>query len=109
MVQLCLQLTVAPDRIQEAIQTLRVVMRPARLDRECAGATLSTSVENPTILCYTEDWQTPEPLIREMRSSRFTRLLEVMESATDTPKLEIRFISEIRGLDYVEAQCAIRP
>ncbi len=104
MVQLCLRLTVAPDRVQDAVQTLRVIMRPATMARACAGTMLSAMVENPTVLCYTEDWLTEEALAEELRSPRFTQLLNVMESAVSRPSLEIRVVSEIRGLEFVELQ-----
>jgi hypothetical protein len=103
MVQLRLLAIIAPDRVRETIQALRVILRPASLDRECAGARLSADVENPTVLFYTEDWVTAEALNHQLRSIRFTRLLEVMETSAVLPSLEIRFISEVRGLDYVEA------
>jgi quinol monooxygenase YgiN len=106
MVQLSLQVTIAPDRVRETIQALRVILRPASLDRGCAGTRLSAGVENPTILFYTEDWVTPEALNHQLQSTRFARLLEIMETSTVVPTLEIRFISEVRGLEYVEAECA---
>ena len=64
-------------------------------------------VESPTILCYTEDWLTEEALVEELRSTRFTQLLDVMESAVSPPSLEIRVVSEIRGLEFVEVQRAV--
>jgi quinol monooxygenase YgiN len=106
MVQLHLRLTIAPDRVQETIQALRTVMQPARLNRDCSGVRLCSDVENPTILSYTEDWPRAESLIEEVRSTRFTRLMEVMESAVSPPVVEFRFTSEIRGLEYAEAQRA---
>ena len=82
-------------------------MQQARLNRDCVGARVCADVENPTVLCYTEDWPTRESLDREIRSIRFTHLLEVMESSVDVPVLEFRFFSEIRGLEYAEEERAI--
>lgn len=106
LVQLHLRLTVAPDRVQDTVQALRAVMAPARFHPECVGVRLAADVENPTVLVYSEDWQALEPLAREFRSPRFARLTQLMESATEPPTLEIRLVSEIRGLEYVEAEWA---
>ena len=45
----------------------------------------------------------PEEDLREqVRSDRFSRLLELMESASERPQLRFELGSETRGLDYVE-------
>ena len=106
LVQLYLRLAVAPERVQDTVQALRAVMSPARFHPECAGVRLTADVENPTVLVYSEDWRTLEVLTREFRSSRFAQLAQIMESSIESPTLEIRLVSEIRGLEYVEEQWA---
>jgi quinol monooxygenase YgiN len=106
MVQLYVRLTIAPDRVQDTVQALRAVMAPARFHPDCAGVRLTSDVENPTVLVYGEDWLALEPLTREFRSPRFTRLMEVMEASAEPPTLEIRLVSDIRGQEFVEAQWA---
>jgi hypothetical protein len=88
------------------VQALRAVMQQARLSRDCAGARVCADVENPTVLCYSEDWSIRESLDHEIRSVRFTHLLEVMESSIDVPVLEFRFFSEIRGLECAQEERA---
>ena len=103
MVQLCVRLTVAPDRVHEITQALRVIISRARADGNCVGTNLCADVENPTNLHYWEDWSTPAVMDREIRSSRFTRLMEVVECSTVPPVLEFRFFTDVRGLEYAEA------
>jgi len=106
LVQLYLRLAVAPERVQDTVQALRAVMSPARFHPECAGVRLTADVENPTVLVYNEDWRTLESLTREFRSARFAQLAQIMESSLESPTLEIRLVSEVRGLEYVEAEWA---
>ena len=77
-------------------------MLPAQLDSGCAGCWLYLDAVNPRTLCYLEEWTGHKELEREIRSARFTRLLSVMEGAPQRPCLELRFISQTRGLDYIE-------
>ena len=104
MVQLYVRLTVAPERIQEITQALRAIMSRARADRECVSARVSIDVENPTVVSYAEDWLTAELMDREINSTRFTRLMEVMESSIAAPVVEFRFLTEVRGLEYADVK-----
>jgi len=92
--------------VQDTVQALRAVMSPARFHPECASVRLTADVENPTVLVYSEDWRTLEALTREFRSARFAQLAQIMESSLESPTLEVRLVSEIRGLEYIEAQWA---
>ena len=56
--------------------------------------------EEPTVR-YVEEWATEDAMRRRVRSQRFTRLLEVLESAPLPPRVEFDFVTETRGLDYV--------
>jgi hypothetical protein len=63
---------------------------------------LCAELEQPTVLCYVEEWDEEEELFVQLRSERFSRLLEVMECASEPPFLEFRFVASRRGLDYIE-------
>ena len=78
-------------------------MLPARLARGCNRAELCTEVERPEVLCYLEEWDIEEEFFIELRVERFSRLLELMERASEPPFLEFRFVTSMRGLDYMAA------
>ena len=44
-----------------------------------------------------------DELKRQLRSDRFSRLAELMERATERPKVEFALPSGMRGLEYAEA------
>ena len=76
-------------------------MLPARLSRGCSRVELCAEVGQPDVLCYLEEWDAEEELITQLRMERFSRLLEVMECASEPPVLEFRFVTAKRGLDYI--------
>ena len=98
-----LRLVALPGRAQETIQALRAVMLPVQLEGGAAQTHLLSEVGNPDAICYVEEWPAAEELDAEIRTRRFSRLLALMETAAELPTLEFRFVSETRGLDYVEA------
>jgi quinol monooxygenase YgiN len=103
VVQLLVRLTAPPDRVGELVRALRVVMLPAQMERGCTSTQISADVERPEALCYREEWRTERDIDRQIRSDRFARLLGLMETASEPPILEFRFVSATRGLDYVAA------
>ena len=54
------------------------------------------------MLFYEEEWVTDADLEKQICSSRYTSLLALMEAAKAPPRIEFRFISGVRGLDYIE-------
>jgi quinol monooxygenase YgiN len=102
VVQLFLRLSAPAGRERELTQVLQTIIVPARLSRGCSRVELCAEVEQPRVLCYLEEWDEEEELFVQLRSERFSRLLEVMECASEPPFLEFRFVTTRRGLDYIE-------
>ena len=65
------------------------------------GCQLYAQADEVDSIHYCEDWCTREDLEREIRSTRFGRLLAVIECADGLPTLEIHLISETQGWDYI--------
>ena len=101
MVQLTLKLRVTPGCASDVIHAFRAVMLPAQRHNGWVRAQAYRDLGDPDTLYYVEEWLTCEDAAREVRSARFSRLLELMEAATDPPELQFQFITEVRGLDYV--------
>ena len=89
------------------VRALSRVMVSARIDRGCGHVELSRDAEDSSTLIYVEDWENREQLERRIRSERFGALLGLMEACPAAPLLELRFVSDVQGLDYVASvrQC----
>jgi quinol monooxygenase YgiN len=103
VVELVLKITVRAKGIPAMIQALAAVMFQARLERGCVDCQLYAETGNPQSLRYVEAWATPQDLESQLRSQRFGMLLAIMETAPEAPSLEVRTVSEQRGLDYIRA------
>ena len=101
MVQLYLRLPTAETQTPDMIRALSRVMVSAQVDRGCDHTELARDAEDASVLIYVEDWDNREQLERRIRSERFDVLLGLMEACSAAPLLELRFVSEIQGLDYV--------
>jgi quinol monooxygenase YgiN len=87
---------------QELVDALRFLALPTTFEPGCLGCRVSTDDDDASSVRYEEEWANEEALRRRVRSERFTQLLGVLESATEPPRVQFDFVTETRGLDYVE-------
>jgi hypothetical protein len=91
------------QRTSETVQALRLIMRSARAGKGLVDCRILLDADDANTIDYEERWQTREDFDEQVRSSRYTRLLALMESASERPSLEFHFISDTHGLEYVGA------
>lgn len=72
-----------------------------RIEPDCLGCWAWVDDSDETTVRYVEQWTTEEAMRLRVRSERFTRLLEVLESVAEAPRVQFDFVEETRGLDYV--------
>ena len=102
MFQLNLRMRVRPDHAEEAIRALRSIMTATRVERGFIDSRIYQEAGKPEAICLEEDWSNEPMLKSHMRSSCFTDLLMLIETATEAPVLEVRSVCEVYGLDYIE-------
>ena len=103
VIRLTLSIVAAQGESWRLIDALRSLMVPTRRERGCLSCQLVLSSESsdPARISYSEDWSSEEALREQVRSERFSRLLELMECASETPQLQFQLPGGVRGLDYV--------
>ncbi len=92
-----------PDRRAALVQAFRSLMLPVQAAPGFLSCRLFLDASDPGALYYVEDWRTTEDLDRQICSTRYTRLLELMEEAAQPPELRLSWVTDVRGLDYLEA------
>jgi len=105
VVQLTVRLVAAPERVDDLVATLQqAVMWPAQQRRGCRFARVYYCASDRRRVDYVEEWDELRELRQECRSERFTRLIEVIEMASEAPEVEVRDITRVYGLDYIAAE-----
>src|ERR1700733_12192727 len=103
MFQISLRMMARPNRSMEAVEALRSIRIASRMDRGFLAGRIYQEVDNPDALCFEQDWSSEPELKSHIRSSCFTDLLMLMETALEAPMLEVHVVSETHGLEFVEA------
>lgn len=100
MVRLSVALSASSQRcVQDLLDGLRFLMSGTRLEPGCRECSLW--VDPDSTVHYVEEWETEADMRQRVRSSRFTSLLGVIESANVPPRVQFDFVTSTRGLDYV--------
>ena len=86
----------------EMIHTLRSLMLPLQAAPGLVSCHLYQEAEEPNVICYVEEWQTPEDLDRQIRSVHYTHLMTLAEVAAKPPQIRVNWIADVRGLEYLE-------
>jgi quinol monooxygenase YgiN len=102
MVQVVLTMLAHPHRAAEMIRTLRSLMLPLQAASGFISCRLYLDADSADTLCYVEEWGAAEDLDRQICSSHYTRLLALMEEAAEPPEFRLNWITDVRGLEYLE-------
>jgi quinol monooxygenase YgiN len=102
MVRLAVVLAAPARGTRQIVHALRFLAVPTSLEPGCLGCRVTTGGADESVVRYEEEWDTEEAMRNRLRSERFTRVLEVLESAPEPPTVQFDFITRTRGLDYVE-------
>ncbi len=102
MVQVVLRMVAHPGSAKEMVHTLRSLMLPLQAAAGFIACRLYADPESPNELCYVEEWQTSGQLDQQIRSSHYTRLLALMEEAAEPPSLQFNWVTDSKGLEYLE-------
>jgi len=86
----------------QVVHALRLLASPTRIEPGCLDCRVWIDDNEESLVRYVEEWATEDAMRLRVRSERFTRLLEVLESAPTPPSVQFDFVTETRGLDYVE-------
>jgi quinol monooxygenase YgiN len=84
------------------LHALRILSSRIRVEPGCRDCRIWTDEGDESVVRYVEVWASEDAMRRRVRSKRFTQLLEVLESAVAPPSVRFEFVTETRGLDYVE-------
>jgi quinol monooxygenase YgiN len=103
MVQFTACLTAVPGRAHQTLEALHALRRGVQSTEACSAVSIAADVDHANAFWYREDWADMEALRRDLQSDRCSLLVSVMETCDERPIVELRVVTEIRGLDYVAA------
>jgi len=103
MVVTSLSLTVEGPRRERVVRALRALAAPTSVEPGCIASRVLEEAGNPSHLFYLEQWETTEQFTAQLKSKRYRTVLEAMEESVTPPELQFYWVSEAKGIEYLEA------
>jgi quinol monooxygenase YgiN len=103
-VRMILKWSVPHGESRHIVSALQGLMLSTRAQAGCVGCSLSTDVpkHRRVDIQYVEEWSSEDDLNSRLRSGDFAALAELMEHASEYPRMEFALPGSTRGVDYVE-------
>jgi quinol monooxygenase YgiN len=99
-VRMTLKWRVAQGEAVAIVSALQRLMVRARAGQGCTGCSLATNVGERVDISCIADWTTEADMRRQVQSSDFAQLAELIEHATEQPTIEFTLPTGTRGLEY---------
>lgn len=103
MFQVSLCMLVSPLAVTQAVKALRSITMTAQVERGFVASQIYQEVDRPEAITLEQNWSSEQELKSHIRSSCFTDLLMLMETAVEQPRFEVRLMTMVAGLEYVDA------
>jgi quinol monooxygenase YgiN len=103
MVIAALSLTLEGRRRQQVVRSLRALSGPTLVEPGCIDCRVLEEVAEPARLHYLELWESSEQLEAHLRSKGYRQVLAAMEESIIPPQLKFLWVSEVKGMEFLEA------
>jgi quinol monooxygenase YgiN len=102
MIQARLTIFAHPNRRQELVSSIRMLMRSLLLDSGCLDCRLYSDVADPDALTLMEEWATQSDMERRLRSAAYGQLLQLVELSRHPPKTVFHTITATSGMEAIQ-------
>ena len=103
MIIAALSLTLEGRRRQQVVRSLRALSGPTLVEPGCISCRVVEEIGDPVHLHYIELWETTEHLLEHLRSKGYRQVLAAMEESATSPQLKFLWVSDVKGIEYLEA------
>jgi quinol monooxygenase YgiN len=102
MIIATLRMSVSPDKRDDVLTTLLLVMGPTLAQHSCISYRLYQDVEDENLMFLVQEWESRDALETHIRSKDYRKILAVMELANEPP--DIQFVEALKtdGMELID-------
>jgi quinol monooxygenase YgiN len=92
-----------PEKREELGKALSYLLGPTQVEPGCLSCLLYRGWSNANVIYIESRWETMNDLTQHICSDAYKKLLLLMEIGAEPPAIEFLTVTEVRGLDLIEA------
>lgn len=97
------RMTLPPEREDEMLRTMRLLLGPTRVKPGCIGCTLYREVENENAVVLVEEWESEHDLYKHIRSYEYRVILALMDMSKEPPEIRFRTVSDMAAMETIRS------
>jgi quinol monooxygenase YgiN len=102
MIRSTIRMLIPFEKQFEALRILGSMIEEIQFEPGCIGCYLYKGVEDDRVIMLEELWVAEEDFRRHMQSKKYSKILLVIEMASEFPEIRFDLISETRGFEIIE-------
>jgi quinol monooxygenase YgiN len=102
MIIFSLKINVPPEKITDAIQTVRSFIGWTCAQPGCISMVFYQDINDPDKMMLFEEWKEWDSLESHIRSDAFRDILEIMEISSEQPEIKFYEVPSTKGIEYIE-------
>jgi quinol monooxygenase YgiN len=92
-----------PEKREELGRALSYLLGPIQVEPGCLGCLLYRDWSDANVIHIESRWETLNDLTRHICSDAYKKILLLMELGAEPPAIEFLTVTEVRGLEFIEA------
>ena len=109
MLQSILRIIVFPEKRKASLELMDSLIGPMNIIPGCIHYRMYQDLENENRLAIEQKWESEAALHRFIRSNIYLKILELIELSSQPPEILFNTISNIGGIEVVEALRCEKP
>ncbi len=102
MIRFAIRMLIPLEKQSEALEILGAMIEEIQFEAGCVSCRLYRCVKDKRAIMLEGFWSCEEDVRRHLRSKKFSRILLVMEMASEFPEIRFDMLSETSGVETIE-------
>lgn len=101
MIRSSIRIIVPFEKQGEALEILGSMIEEIELEAGCLGCRLYKGVKDERVIMLEEFWNCEDDVRRHLKSKKYSKVLMVIEMASEFPEIRFDVISDSRGVETI--------
>ncbi len=103
MIIVILRMIVRPEKREEFIKTIRMMLEPTRVEAGCKSCCFYQDVSSENAFLFVEQWESQLDLDNHLRKRSFKKMLFLMDLLSESPEIQFNKVEQAKGIGKIKS------